>query len=428
MKLLWLINNPLPLIAKKLEMPRVVTNGWLIQFTEYFMNAPEYDFMIVFPQAQKKEIIKGTFKSLKYWGFYEPKIPILNYSKEIERDMTYILKETKPDLIHIWGTEYCHSASMVKACHEADKMVISMQGIISSLAKYYRADLPLRVYIGYTLRDFLRQDNIYQQKRKFIKRGEMEIFALKRSKNVIGRTEWDEAVLRSINPELRYYKCYEILRKSFYKHTWDLEKCNKYSIFVSQASYPIKGLHYLIKIMPQIISEFPSTKLMVAGKKIGNRFTFRERLKLSAYDKYLMKLIKQLKLEQHVDFLGPLEEKDMCETYLSAHVFVLPSVLENSPNSLGEAMILGVPSVVADVGGVKDFINHGQDGFVYPHNEPEMISYYIRKIFNDKELSLKISASGKNRARRIFDVNKNIKVLESIYDKIYEENAECIHQ
>jgi len=112
------------------------------------------------------------------------------------------------------------------------------------------ACLPAKIQNKFTVRDFIRQDNLKQQQKKFIKLGKFEIEALRKVKHIIGRTTWDRACAYQINPEAQYHFCNETLRDKFYKHTWDIEKCEKHSIFISQGSYSIKGLHFILEAMP----------------------------------------------------------------------------------------------------------------------------------------------------------------------------------
>ena len=119
-----------------------------------------------------------------------------------------------------------------------------------------------------------------------------------------------------------------------------------------------------------------------------------------------------------MEFTGILYEKQMCERHLKSHVFVCPSSIENSPNSLGEAMILGVPCVASDVGGVADMLKHQEEGFVYQADAPYMLAHFVCEVFADDEIALQISVNARKHAMRTHDPEKNLKALLSIYEQI----------
>ena len=158
----------------------------------------------------------------------------------------------------------------------------------------------------------------------------------------------------------------ETLRSNFYTGHWEREKCIPHSIFLSQGDYPIKGLHYMLLALPQILKRYPDTEVYVAGNSLTAYGTLKEKLKISAYGRYLRKLLKEGHLEDKVHFLGKLSAAQMKEQYLRSHLFVCPSSIENSPNSLGEAMLLGIPCVSAEVGGIASIFTGGEDGILYP--------------------------------------------------------------
>ena len=64
------------------------------------------------------------------------------------------------------------------------------------------------------------------------------------------------------------------------------------------------------------------------------------------------------------------------------------STIENSPNSVGEAMLLGCPVVSSCVGGVPDMLEHGREGFLYQASVPYMLAWYVKRVFGDDELAM----------------------------------------
>lgn len=240
---------------------------------------------------------------------------------------------------------------MVNVCKELGiNTVINIQGLVSIIAKHYTANLPINIQRRFTLRDFLKQNNILQQRQELERKGKLEIEAIQNTQHVIGRTTWDKACVWHINPNANYYSCNENLREAFYLNEWSLEHCERYSIFLSQGSYPIKGLHYVLESLPLLLEKYPATKLYIAGPDITSSKNLKEEFKKTSYAKYITELIKKLKIENNVFFTGLLNEQQICERYLNSNVFVCPSSIENSPNSLGEAMILGLPCVASNVG------------------------------------------------------------------------------
>lgn len=422
MKILWLCNIMLPKIAKNLSLPPRSINGWLTAMSEELIKQENIDFSVSFPILTQAVPVEGSVAGITYYAF---PLSGKNYTfcQATEDYLFSVLKKANPDIIHIFGTEFPHCLAMVRACERANLLnhiVIDIQGLTSIYAYHYFAALPEKVVHSYSLRDIIKKDNIFHACEKYRKRGALEIEALKKVSHVLGRTDWDKACAEAINPDAVYHSCNRILRRTFYENRWSLESCERHSIFVSQWDYPIKGFHLLLEALPILLRCYPDLKVYTTGKSPLDKMEFKNRLKQNYYLIYIKKLIQKYHLKEHIVFLGrELDEQAMCRAFLHAHVFLSPSSIENSPNSLGEAMLLGLPCISSDVGGVKNMLKHGAEGFLYPYEEYYMIAHYISRIFDNDTLALQLSAAARKHAQRTHDPQQNLKALIQTYEEIY---------
>lgn len=421
MKILWLCNVIVPQIASQIGISVGATGGWLVETLESLSDIEEIEIGYCAPLKSEQRLVRASYKNVSFWGFNKANWETHVYDKSVESTFTEILSEFQPDIVHIFGTEFAHALSMVRAFHRPNKTVVHLQGIISEYAKEYYAFLPDKVVHSYTFRDFLRQDNISQQAGKYQKRGEYEIEVLNQVGHVMGRTDWDYACAMKINPKLHYHYCMENLREEFIKTSnWEYENCQKYSVFMSQGSYPIKGLHLALEAVAQIAKEYPDVILYVTGSDPRREKSFAEKLRESSYDAYIRKLILKLNIEKNVIFLGHLNAGQMKEQYLKANVFISASSIENSPNSVLEAMAIGTPVVSSFVGGVSSLLTHEKEGFLYQADAPYMLAYYVSKLFADIELAKRISDNERKRSKSFSNIDKNVQKLVSIYKEIIE--------
>jgi len=296
-------------------------------------------------------------------------------------------------------------------------MVASIQGLCRFLAEHYTDGLPEKVCRGTTFRDFLRKDNILQQQEKFVLRGKLETEALEKLQHVIGRTDWDRGHALQIHPEIQYHFCNETLRETFYEGQWDYSRCRKHRIFASSCAYPIKGFHYLLEAFAMVAEAYPDATLSVTGRSylISD---FKGKLRQGSYEKYLASLTKKYHLEEKIIFLGDLSAVEMKQAFLEANVFALTSTMENSPNSLGEAMVLGVPSVAADVGGVRNLMTHDREGLIYAPGDVQQLAENIRNLFAMEDGAGALGDKARNHALQTHDPENNLRELMHIYNEI----------
>jgi len=407
---LWITNILLPDICEKIGLPKPFVGGWMFALSKYLSSQEDVSLSVasVYDGSEIKEVVVNNI------------IYFLLPIKDIVNDHTSkslwanVNSSFKPDIVHIHGTEFPYGLSYIKS-YGADKCVISIQGLTSVYARYFLGGLKKdEIDNNTSLYDKIRKNTLYNQQLQMEKRGEVEIEYIKNAKNIIGRTDWDKDHVWAINPNAKYHFCNETLREGFYSKSWDYDHCEKYSIFLSQGMVPLKGIHQVIKALPLILRSYPDTKIYIGGKNIIQYNSFKEKLTRGPYARYTSDLIKKCGVENKVIFLGGLDEERMIERYLKSNVFLCPSAIENSPNSLGEAQILGVPVVSAYCGGVPNMIEDKKTGFLYRYEEVESLARIICDLFNNtynKELSRNEKEVGYKR----HSIHNNGQALKEIY-------------
>ncbi len=428
MKVLWVCNIMLPAVAAQLDLPYSNREGWLSAMLDRFLQEQRRNHItlgLAFPVSEEtgnfdRDMTLGEEGGCRCYGFVENLNTPEFYDLAIEERMKEIIADFEPDMVHIFGTEFPHTLACVRAYRNMPRTLISIQGLVSECAKIYMADLPAAVQHNVTLRDFLKKDSLKQQQKKFEKRGVYEKEAIRLAGHIAGRTDFDREVTAKINPDARYHVLNETLRNCFYHDRWKRNECIAHSIFLSQGDYPLKGFHYLLQAMPAVLDKYPDAQIFVAGNNIIKKNSWKDRLKRSAYGKYINRLIREKKLKSKVTMLGSLDAEGMKEQFLKCHLFVCPSALENSPNSVGEAMLLGVPCVAADVGGVHNILMDGGDGLLYPKGSIEGLSEKILEIFNKELITERYSQNARKHARETHDANQNYYRMIHIYREMTE--------
>lgn len=176
---------------------------------------------------------------------------------------------------------------------------------------------------------------------------------------------------------------------------------NKHNIilgFVGRLS-PEKGLIYLIKAMETLVKEFSNLLLMIAGEGV-----LLEELKREAI---------ALGIERNIRFLGP--RSDINEILGILDVFVLPSLREGLPLVLLEAAAASLPMIATDVGGNKQVVTEGINGFIVKPGDDISLSDAIKKLIMDEDMRKEFGCRSFDFFINNFTVEKMMKEYEIIY-------------
>ncbi len=346
-------------------------------------------------------------------------------TKEMTNDYLTAIADFKPDIIHIHGIE--KNFGLIRKHVDSNiPIVCSIQGIINAYVPYLQfsiADIFLDKYRS--IKNKLGRGGIKTWINDWLKYNHLEQEITKENQYFIGRTTWDKAQIKALNPNAYYFHGEELLRTPFYSKEWKLSTCNQHQIFMSSAAYPIKGFHIALKAIALLKKKYPNIKLIapLSSFKTDTSFIW-DFLFAEDYARFLKNEIFRLDIKDHVYATKRLSAEEMAECFTEAHVFVLSSFVENSPNSLGEAMMIGTPTIVAPVGGVMSMVTDNESTLMFPSGDHAFLAYQIDALFSNNELANKISTSAKLIAKKRHDILDATSQYIDIYKKIIELHYE----
>lgn len=419
MKILWTVNLIPAEVSLKLGKTAEVLGGWVESMAAQLRKNNDIELGIVCKCEENISFVE-TINGVTYFSLYYTPSTSLT---ELEAKCDKIVSDFRPDIINIEGTEFLHARAMqLTAKKHCIPAVVSLQGILNGQYAYQCGQLQIDdMMFSKSVTEIFSAWIMHLRKTKWYKprmKSEREI--IENADYILGRTTWDRAHSYAINPDAKYYPCSRILRAPFYSEKWNTEKMERHSIYVGNGYNALKGLHYVIMALPYLIKEYPDVRVYVAGYKPYQENDKRSILK-KGYAAYLKKLIYDLGVQDYVEFTGPLKAQQVAERLSRVNAYVLCSAIENSPNTLGEAMMVGTPCVSAYVGGVSDMAQDGKEALFYRNDDPKLLAWNLKRIFDSDELALSLSEAGKKKALITHDAERNAQMLTDAYRDILKE-------
>lgn len=416
MRVLWSVNLIPVTVSKKLGIKSEVLGGWVESMASQLSKSDSVTLAIAC-KCSPEQAFKEEADGVVYYS--------LPYSSADRLDKLIgicddIIQDFKPDIIHIEGTEFLHARAMLESAkRNGVQAVVSMQGILNGQYSYQCGQLQIDdMMFSHSPTDIFAAWMLHLRKTKWYKpRMKPEREIIENAEYILGRTTWDRAHTYAINPKAKYYTCSRVLRAPFYEKRWSYDNIQPHSIYVGNAYYALKGFHFLVMALPYLIKEYPDIKIYAAGYKPFEEHDRRSIIK-QGYGLYLKKLIKQLGVGNHIEFTGALSAAEVADRLSKSNVYVLCSAIENSPNTLGEAMMVGTPCVSAYTGGAPDMAEDGKEALFYRNDDPQLLAWKIKQIFDSRETAQMLSENGRKRALITHDANRNARLLIDAYNDI----------
>lgn len=394
-----------------------VGRGWVASLERIIRKNENIHLGIAF--EYKSDKFKDTINNVDYYpiSVCQNKIDTLKKEFTIEAEEKKIIPECikiindfKPDIIQCFGSEWCYG---LVAKYVNIPVVIHMQGSMPSIynalypPKYSKEKKLFYEASRFNLKDFIRA--LFENK-KVLQRTEREFRILKLNKYFLGRTDWDKSILKLSSPNSNYHTCNEVLRESFYdsNEIWKITNNDTITLCTTGSGSLWKGLDVILKTA-KILKERANIKFR--WKIIGGVSNI----------KYLEK-IEQISFNKvNIVFTGILDEEDLKKELLNSDIYVHPSYIDNSPNALCEAMILGLPCIASYVGGIPSIISNYVNGILVPVNEPYYLAQKIIDLANNKELQAFLSKNASKSAAELHSKKRINNELIEAYNEIIND-------
>lgn len=419
MNILWLTLSPCGSIRRNNEV-RVI-QGWMISLEDEIKKCPNINLSVAYISKTKEEPFK--YDGVTYYPIWKniPRSKIrrvlyrfTSYEKQDSIILPKLLKVVdivKPDLIHIHGTEECYG--LIQDVIKDIPIVFSIQGLIAPYKEKYFSGMSFHDVKKYEkIMEKLRLVSVKNDYKSFCYRAIRENHYLANSKYILGRTFWDRDCTLALNPKRKYFVVNEILRDCFYHKRWNKSYFGDTIKLVSTISGGVyKGFETVLKTV-DLLSKYSNLKFEwhIAG--------YTEQTK---WVKVAEKITNLNSSDYPIKFHGRIDAEELSNLLISSDIYIHVSHIENSPNSVCEAMLLGMPIIASFAGGTASLLENGKEGLLYQDGDPYVLAGSVLKVVHNFEYAKQMGIRACNHATKRHDKLKILKELLFAYKEIISD-------
>lgn len=413
MRILWLTTNPKDLYNGE---------GWVKSLHNVFKNHSDIELALAFPSFEEKEIVKSgntiyyplfkkkqtsIQKMIVYYGGYK-KIDKNSYVNEIKK----VIDDFKPNIIQLFGLE-CPLAGILGKTDIP--VIVHLQGLLGPINNaFYPVGIDKKniLKFGSIKREIILKNGFNFEKRSIAVRSEYEKSLFGKVKYAAGRTHWDKLILGIYSPTSKYYNVSEVLRPVFYDaRKWEYLKRDQLIIVSTLSENMYKGLDLVLKTAKILKEEMGlNFEWKIAGVKPNS---------------YLVNILEKTyhinSKDVNIKYLGVQNADEICDFLLNSSLYVHTSYIDNSPNSVCEAQLLGLPVIATNVGGVSSLIEEGLTGELVPANAPYEMAYKIRIFAEKSNNAINIGENARIAALKRHDRNSIFLNLMVAYNDVIND-------
>lgn len=413
MRVLWLCSSP-ALGAPKVGANLAEGGGWVAALEAAVKLTTDIELSVSFPWkvAEVQQIPDGIHAYLPF-----PLYPrsgrlrqlLFDQSCRLEPEsevehLERVIALSKPDLVHVWGTEPFFG---LVAEHVDVPVLIAIQGLRTLYATAYCSGLSRLDLLRYgSPKHLLNGRSLLHTFYRYRKTATRERRILGQARWISGRTDWDRMACRALAPGARYFHCDELLRAEFNGPAWAPRQGDEALRIVSTLrGNAYKGIETIAECagLLRLLLRRPFRWTLV-GIRSGEEIHRIVERKLGVSFANL-----------GIELTARRPAGDVAEALRASDVYVLPSRIENSPNGLCEAMMVGLPAIATNAGGTPSMLEHGREGLLIPPGDPWAMAGAIAELASDPELAARLGTAARQRALRRHDPEAVVDKLMSIY-------------
>lgn len=275
------------------------------------------------------------------------------------------LKRICPDLVHVFGTEERYAPC--GADYKGKKM-ISMQGVLSACVERS----PMAPFMCRQAAKEAKWLNSYHL--------------------ITSESEWGLQGVRKLAPTVPVARWEYAVRSDFFAVS---RKVDKEPICLFGGSdIPVKNVDVLIQAFSA--PELSHVKLLLAGVSRANRPN----------------------LSPNIEALGGVGRDEMVELMSRAWCLVHPSLAETGPTVAKEARVMGLPVIISEETGSKQYVEHGKSGFIFAPKDVEALKQLVLAVCADRDTAIAMGEYGREDCRRALSRETMMSGLMKIYDDL----------
>ncbi|MGI8582883.1 MAG: glycosyltransferase family 4 protein [Chitinophagaceae bacterium] len=411
MKILWLTNTPCG--ASDYFRIKYPLGGWMSSLEDQIKIIPDVTLAVSFFYNNCRDF-KFIYNSVTYYPIKDKKSTLIGkissklLNKLCDTNLVALIKvieDFKPDIIQLFGTE----SGLGEIIKETKiPVIIHIQGLINPCVSAWfpkgisqsTFDSHSRLIDILSLRGF---GGTYQLFKKMALREEQ---ILKSAHYFFGRTEWDMRTVKIYNSKCRYFHCEELLRSIFFEHQWKPNNTSTIRLVTTIHPNTYKGIEIILETAA-ILKKKTALKFewVIIGVSKDSQLVG------------VLEKIKKMRFEENsVVMKGRKTGNEVITELLKADIFIHPSHMDTSPNSVCEAMLLGMPVIAGNVGGVPSLIRHNVNGILFNSHDPfELAGIILEKAGKP----LQLQRLGDN-ARKLAYTRHNSEAIVSVILATYK--------